>query len=293
MARTAPRPGQRFVHTGQVKGLALIGVPNCGAAAAANYPGFINQLEAVVSITLTYTVIGVPLIGAVIEQKRVLLQNIEKAYGGRSLPDMKPGSPFLNQLNNVPGCTTRNSVTNRSVLWAVKQIATSSTSCGSGGNGSFSSIPSNTYVMSVVGQNSSLESAGRTFTDTLTPLEIGAASTILAAAFWAAAFPTFGATIPIAMALTGLAILMLSLQLLWNGMIGSDRHDILISEDSQELKNRGIGGRFLATRRLPQALHADISSNRFSRARDDRFELRNGDTLAALRFLNETVGRAP
>lgn len=195
---------------------------------------------------------------------------------------MKPNSPFLNALNNVPGCTTRTSTSSQSVLWVANQIATPSTSCGSGGNADFGRIPSNTYVMNIVGQNSSLESASRAFTDSSSPLEIGAAATILAAAFWAA-FPSFGATVAIAVALTGLAILMLSLQLLWNGMVGSSRHDLLISEDSQELRNAGgIGGRFLATRKLPQAFHADLTGSRFSSASDDRFELRSLTTRNAL-----------
>ena len=281
------------VRASQVKGLALIGTPNYGAAAAANYPDFLNQVRSIVNVTLTFSVIGAVFINDVNNLKNTVEKLIAQGFGGPSLTQMKPGSYFLQELNNVSRCTTKDSTSNKTVLWTTKEITTSSTNCSSSNYPTFRPIPKDTYVMSIVGQQSSLEKVPdpRGGGD-LKPLTIAAASAILAGVFYAGSFiPIVGlGLLPIAVALTGLTVLLLALQAMWNGMIGSTRHDILISEESQELQNaRGVGGKFLATRRLPTALHADITSNRFSRSRDDRFELRNGDTLAALRFLNQTV----
>ena len=283
------------VRPEQVKGLALIGTPNYGAAAAANYPGFINQVHAVVSTTLAFTVVGAIFIRDVQNLRNTLEDSVRLGFGGPSLTQMKPDSYFLRELNNVNSCTTQNRTSNQTALWTIKQVATSATNCSSSGYPTFKPIPKDTYVMSIVGQQSSLEKVPdpRGGGD-LKPLSIAASSAILAGVFYAASFIPFATpfTLPVAIALTGLTVLLLALQAMWNGMIGSNRHDILISEESQELQNaRGIGGRFLSTRRLPTALHADLTSGRFSTARDDRFELRSFGTLTALNDLKQAAER--
>jgi hypothetical protein len=74
---------------------------------------------------------------------------------------------------------------------------------------------------------------------------------------------------------------------MWNAMIGSDRHDVLISEDSQELKNlRGVGGRSpFIVRRLPEAVHSGPDGT----ARNDKIELRSFRTQTALGELRRLV----
>ena len=282
------------VRPSQVKGLALIGTPNYGAAAAANYPDFLNQVRTIVNVTLTFSVIGSVFIKDVNNLKDTLEKNIARGFGGPSLTQMKPGSDFLDELNNISRCTTKTSTSNRTTLWTTKEVATSSTSCSSGGYPTFKPIPKDTYVMSIVGQQSSLEKLPSPLGGDLKPLTLATASAILTGVFFAASFIPFigAASLPIAVALAGLTVLLLALQLMWNGMIGSNRHDILISEESQELRDaRGIGGKFLQTRKLQQALHADITSGRFSTSRDDRFELRSIDTRNALADLKATVER--
>lgn len=295
LQRELTRDASKLVNTSKVRGLALIGTPNYGAHAAANYPNLLNQIEAITAITLTYTVVGVPLLGAIRELKTLYRDELKMMFGGPSLTQMKPGSPFLSELNNysLSACTTRNTSSNMSFLWGTKQVASSSQSCGTGNFPGFKDIPSNTFVMNIVGQNSSLANAADTAGLAVNHYEAAAIATVLASFFYAASFFLPGIAIPVAVALTGFIVLMLALQAMWNGMIGSGKHDILVSEESQELRNaRGIGGNFLLTRKLPQALHADIRGTRSSTARNDNFELRSLATRTALIGLRDTVNQS-
>lgn len=189
LQRELTRDSSRPVNTSKIRGLALIGTPNYGAHAAINYPGFLDQVEAIVAITLTYTVIGTPLLNEVRSFKNFLVnQLIPARFGGPSLTQMKPGSPFLSELNNysLTACTTRSTSSTASFLWGTKQITSSSQSCGTGTYPGFKGIPSNTYVMSIVGQNSSLANAASAYNVPTNQYEIAAASTALAAFFYAA-----------------------------------------------------------------------------------------------------------
>ncbi len=282
------------VRPNQIKGLALIGTPNYGAAAAANYPNFLNQVRTIINVTLTFSVIGSVFIKDVNNLKDTAEKTIARGFGGPSLTQMKPGSDFLDELNNISRCTTITSTSNRTTLWTTKQVATSDTNCSSGGYPTFKPIPKDTYVMSIVGQQSNLEKVPDPRGGYIRPQSLAVSSAILTGYFFALSFiPFIGAGfLPIAVALAGLTVLLLALQLMWNGMVGSNRHDILISEESQELQNaRGIGGKFLSTRRLPEALHADITGGRFNTSRDDRFELKSFRTLSALNELKQAAER--
>lgn len=196
----------------------------------------------------------------------------------------------MGQLNNVPTCTNRVTSSTQKVLWVTKSLSTPSVSCPTGSNPNFKPIPSKTRVMNIVGQNNSLDDLVTELGSPTTVTFVAVAATTIAAALWAANFFVGGALTGEAVAVTILAALMWSLQALWNAMIGSGRHDGLISEDSQELKNlRGIGGIFVDTVKLPTAVHA----GRRGTTQNDKIELRSLTTRRALENLQRLVQSNP
>ncbi len=156
-----------------------------------------------------------------------VLRNSIDAFAGATKEELRPGSAMINNLNRAGG------------------------------------IPSSVYTVSIVGQNNDLRawlpSVG---VGSGVPDALGITSAGLAAILWANCWYAWW-LVPLAILFSTAAGVMFGIQGVYNSIIGSDRHDILIPEDSQNLYQNGaaVGGRRLtlgsvgATEFLRNAYH--------------------------------------
>ena len=149
--------------------------------------------------------------------------------------DLRPGSPFLNRLNQT---VTPNAA---------------------------EKIPANVALLRVVGKNSDIDAYGASANvassaASVTALRQGVGSYFAVAGGLALAmgFFTWGATVPWGLALLAASYLLLSLPAFWrNNVMGAPTGDGVVPEDSQSMPPN-LGGRQLTNvfdLTLPQAVH--------------------------------------
>ena len=216
----------------RVRSLAVIGAPNYGAPIANNGPGLVSQALSAVSGIFTYGLWLPGAYGALQPTIYGASQKIIDNYVGAGINEMRPGSDFVNRLNNAPyqTCSWQSYSHTHYFLWFSWSETHWYKVCPETNYPGFNPIPSNVATMNIIGQNSNLDNWLRAGFSPAADRQMWAiAATAVAALAWGLAFWTFGLTAPAAIAFTNIAIFLWALPAMWARALGSDRNDILIT----------------------------------------------------------------
>ncbi|GGB70947.1 esterase/lipase family protein [Deinococcus soli (ex Cha et al. 2016)] len=262
-----------------LKGLMTIGTPHQGAPIINNGPALITRINrdvSIASIGLANVGLGLVTGNTSLQSQRALAFLFQRPQG---VADLDPSSDFLKTLNNtrtVAGNCRWVSV-NLIIYTRWYQICDQVPDPGN------APIPGNVVTASVVGTQNNLFNAypeGRTYRNAA----VGIGS-VIAAGWSAAAFWTFGATIPMAAAGWDFVYVAANAENIWqNEVVGSTEGDFIVPKASQNIyaANPNLGG---AGRYTYYVNATHTSSNPTTE------EAGNNDTRAALQDFNLRLAR--